>query len=113
MREDYKTDKKLELWGEVFNQCALPANLTFAQFIESPWEHLKQAGQEDAPSSICKGYSPLLPAQVGAKRRLDAYWRANGFDEIKPDSVSEMERHLSNTDDEKDYEMDSLCPTLN
>jgi len=109
MLDDYKTDKKLELWGEVFTQCSLPPNLTFERFIESPWEYLKQAGQEDAPSSICKGFSPLLPAQIEAKRNLESYWKTQGFDDASHDPIRNLERVLSDTD----CEMDSLRPVLN
>jgi len=109
MLENCMTDEKLELWGEVFQQCALPSDLTFEQFIISPWEHLKRAGQEDAPSSICRGFSPLLPAQIEAKRKLESYWRSRGYEDVQPDTAKDLERIMSNND----IGMDSLCPSLN
>lgn len=70
MQLNEMSDEQLDFWGEVFTQCRMRGTVSFRKFLENPWIHLQAVGLEDAPRSIRKGFSPLLPEQVDVVRRI-------------------------------------------
>lgn len=58
-------------WENVYKLCRLSeANISLDQFLSSPWNILREQGQEGAVDSIRRGFHPLLPAQAAIARRL-------------------------------------------
>lgn len=63
--------ERMPSWEAVYRDAGIARiGITFGEFIESPWEYLREAGQESAIASMARGHKPLLPKQAEVARRL-------------------------------------------
>ena len=70
-------DAAIEYWAEIFQARNLKTDgLRFETFIEDPWSHLFDIGQETAPEAINAGYRPLNRRQAVVARNIQRQWDA-------------------------------------
>tara|TARA_R110002095_G_scaffold188024_2_gene165320 strand:- start:661 stop:960 length:300 start_codon:yes stop_codon:yes gene_type:complete len=70
-------DAAIEYWADIFQALDLKADgLRFETFIEDPWSHLFNIGQETAPEAINAGYKPLTRKQAVVARNIQRQWDA-------------------------------------
>jgi hypothetical protein len=77
---------ELDLWADIYCKARL-ANLcpvTLSEFLQRPYDFLKESGQASALDCLENGFLPMMPAQVKASLDIQDSW-ARGDGKPKAD----------------------------
>jgi hypothetical protein len=80
------SDAELDSWADIYAQAKIAEliQIPLSEFLQDPWAHLINSGQESALDCIENGYAPLLPAQARAGKAIRDRWASE--DKIDSDA---------------------------
>ncbi|KNH45203.1 hypothetical protein M5G27_29785 [Pseudomonas shahriarae] len=70
---------ELDLWADIYCKARLASliDVTLSEFLQRPYEFLKESGQASALDCLENGFFPMMPAQVKISRDIQRAWEGS------------------------------------